>query len=102
MARLYERARAREKGESFADGFPAGSRGKLGCLPAGGGLPAEVRLLGPAEAPVFRLKDYYRYHFQLQSPSPAVLHQLLRAVVPTLRCPSGVEIMVDVDPLNML
>ena len=32
--------------------------------------PDEVRLLGPAEAPVFRLKGYYRFHFQLQSPSP--------------------------------
>ena len=35
--------------------------------PAGEPAPA---LLGPAEAPVFRLKGYYRYHFQLQSPSP--------------------------------
>jgi primosomal protein N' (replication factor Y) len=63
---------------------------------------AEVRLLGPAEAPVFRLKGYYRYHFQLQSPSPAALHQLLRLVLPTLRAPAGVELTVDVDPFNML
>jgi primosomal protein N' (replication factor Y) len=61
-----------------------------------------VRLLGPAEAPVFRLKGYHRYHFQLQSASPGTLHQLLRAVVPTLRPPNGVEVTVDIDPLNML
>jgi primosomal protein N' (replication factor Y) len=66
-------------------------------------LPApEVRLLGPAEAPVFRLKGYYRFHFQLQSPSPATLHQLLRLVLPTLRAPAGIELTVDVDPFNML
>ena len=64
--------------------------------------PPQVRLLGPAEAPVFRLKGYYRFHFQLQSPSPAALHQLLRAVLPTARAPSGVELTVDVDPLDML
>ena len=62
----------------------------------------EVRLLGPAEAPVFRLKGNYRYHFQLQSPGPATLHQILRAVLPTLRTPSGVEFTLDVDPFDML
>jgi primosomal protein N' (replication factor Y) len=63
---------------------------------------AEVRLLGPAEAPVFRLKGYFRFHFQLQSASPGALHQLLRAVLPALRTPAGVELTVDVDPFNML
>jgi primosomal protein N' (replication factor Y) len=63
---------------------------------------AEVRLLGPAEAPVFRLKGYFRFHFQLQSASPGALHQLLRAVLPALRTPTGVELTVDVDPFNML
>jgi primosomal protein N' (replication factor Y) len=63
---------------------------------------SEVRLLGPAEAPVFRLKGYYRYHFQLQSASPAILHQVLRTVLPPLRPPSGVEFTLDVDPFNML
>ena len=51
--------------------------------------------IGPAEAPVFRLKGYYRYHFQLQSPSPGALHKVLRAVLPTLSPPSGVELAVD-------
>ena len=61
-----------------------------------------LRLLGPAEAPVFRLKGYYRFHFQLQSASAAALHQLLRNVLPAVRPPAGVEFTVDVDPFNML
>ena len=60
------------------------------------------RLLGPAEAQVYRLKNYYRHHFQLQSPSPGYLHQVLRQVVPTVRLPSGVELTIDVDPQDML
>jgi len=67
-----------------------------------GGQPPEVRLLGPAEAPVFRLKGYYRFHFQLQSSSPGMLHQVLRAVLPAQRPPAGVEFTLDVDPFNML
>jgi primosomal protein N' (replication factor Y) len=65
-------------------------------------LTPEVRLLGPAEAPVFRLKGYFRFHFQLQSASPGTLHQVLRAVLPTLKPPAGVEFTLDVDPFNML
>ncbi len=68
----------------------------------GKGGPIEVRLLGPAEAPVFRLKGYYRFHFQLQSPSPGTLHQVFRAVLPTLRPPGNVEYSLDIDPYQML
>jgi primosomal protein N' (replication factor Y) len=64
--------------------------------------PADVRILGPAEAPVFRLKGYFRFHLQLQSASAGLLHQVLRDVLPRLRPPSTVEFTVDVDPLNML
>jgi primosomal protein N' (replication factor Y) len=51
---------------------------------------------------VFRLKGYHRYHFQLQAPSPGLLHHLLRAVLPLLHPPTGVEYTLDVDPFNML
>ena len=61
-----------------------------------------VRLLGPAEAPVFRLNGYYRYHFQLQSASPRLLHEVLREVLSVARPTSNVEFQVDVDPFNML
>jgi primosomal protein N' (replication factor Y) len=61
-----------------------------------------LRLLGPAEAPVYRLGGYYRFHFQLQSASPRVLHEVLREVLSVARAPSGVEFQVDVDPFNML
>jgi primosomal protein N' (replication factor Y) len=61
-----------------------------------------IRLLGPAEAPVFRLNGYYRFHFQLQSPSAAALHRVLREVLAVVRPPANVETGVDVDPFNML
>ncbi|HEY1377572.1 MAG TPA: primosomal protein N', partial [Gemmataceae bacterium] len=57
---------------------------------------AAIRLLGPAEAPVFRLNGYYRFHFQLQSPSAAQLHRVLRDVLAVVRPPAGVEFQIDV------
>jgi primosomal protein N' (replication factor Y) len=98
LARLIIRSRNAEAAAAFADCLAAVFGRALAALPG----PTTVRLLGPAEAPVFRLKGYYRFHFQLQSPSAATLHRLLRAVLPAQRPPSGVEFTLDVDPLNML
>ena len=100
LARLIVRSREVETGAAFADTLAGAFRTALEKLPANGA--GQVRILGPAEAPVFKLKNYYRYHFQLQSGSSALLHQVLRAVIPTARTPDNVEFTLDVDPHNML
>jgi primosomal protein N' (replication factor Y) len=102
LARLIVRGKDQMVAGAFAERVAAAFHQTLPRLKASDATSADVRLLGPAEAPVFRLKGYYRFHFQLQSASAATLHGLLRAVVPTLRPPTGVEFTVDVDPLNML
>jgi primosomal protein N' (replication factor Y) len=61
-----------------------------------------LRVLGPTECPVFRLKGYYRFHCQVQSADSGVLHAVLRDVLAIAKPPSGVEFQVDVDPYNML
>ena len=98
LARLIVRSREQDNAGLFADRLADLFQAAIRKL----GRAAEVRLLGPAEAPVFRLKGYFRFHFQLQSPSPGALHDLLRAVLPAARPPSGVEFTLDVDPFNML
>jgi primosomal protein N' (replication factor Y) len=102
LARLIVRSRDQEVARSFAERLAGGFQAALGGLVASGGAAPAVRVLGPAEAPVFRLKGYYRFHFQLQSPSAGALHQLLRRVLPAARPPAGVEFTLDVDPFNML
>jgi primosomal protein N' (replication factor Y) len=100
LARLIIRGQDMVAAAEFAERAAGVFQAALKTLAAQ--LDAEVRLLGPAEAPVFRLKGHYRYHFQLQSPSPGALHKLLRGVLPTLNAPSGVELVLDVDPCHML
>jgi primosomal protein N' (replication factor Y) len=102
LARLIVRGHDRDEAGAFAERLAAAFADAKKRLAATPTPPAEVRLLGPAEAPVFRLKGYFRFHFQLQSASAAALHQLLRAVLPTVRPPNGVEFTLDVDPFNML
>ncbi len=102
LARVIVRGREQEETSTFAERMAEAFQAAQRALAESATPAAPVRLLGPAEAPVFRLKGQFRYHFQLQSASPGALHQLLRAVLPTLRPPSGVEFTVDVDPLQML
>jgi primosomal protein N' (replication factor Y) len=102
LARVIIRSRKEAAAAEFAERMAGAFRTTLGALAARARPAAPVRLLGPAEAPVFRLKGYHRFHFQLQSASAATLHEVLRSVLGTVRCPSGVEFSVDVDPFNML
>jgi primosomal protein N' (replication factor Y) len=82
------------------------SPGETPQQPGGSRLPlakhSPVRLLGPAECPVFRLNNYYRFHFQIQSADSGVLHAVLRDVLAIAKSPSGVEFQVDIDPFSML
>jgi primosomal protein N' (replication factor Y) len=64
--------------------------------------PPGVRLLGPAPAPVLKIRHLYRFHLQLRSASAKPLQALLHAVPPRYPAPSGVELAIDVDPVSML
>jgi primosomal protein N' (replication factor Y) len=63
-----------------------------------------VRVLGPAVAPIMRLKRDYRYHFVLKSPSREKLNSTLRAM---LACATAqkiprTQVIVDVDALWLM
>ena len=102
MARLIIRGRDQAAAGDFAERMAGAFNAALASLAQSGKQLTDVRVLGPAEAPVFRLKNFYRFHFQVQSPSPGSLHQLLRHVLPVVKPPSGVEYALDIDPQNML
>lgn len=112
MARLIVRSEKEEAAAQFAETLAGAFRAAIARLTAasprpepslpGAVPPPPVRLLGPAECPVFRLNNYYRFHFQVQSESSAVLHDVLRTVLRMVKVPSAVEFQVDIDPYSML
>src|SRR5205823_9089384 len=75
LARLIVRSREQDAAANFAERLAGSFQTALQALRTRDATSADIRLLGPAEAPVFRLKNYYRFHFQLQSASAAALHQ---------------------------
>ena len=66
-----------------------------------GSQPSRVRILGPAPAPVAKLKNHFRHHFLLASREVDTARQLWTQAVDKLPQHSGVEFAVDVDPLDM-
>jgi primosomal protein N' (replication factor Y) len=61
-------------------------------------------VLGPAVAPILRLKRDYRYHFILKSPSREKLNTTLRAmlVYATQQKIPRTQVIVDVDALWLM
>jgi len=63
-----------------------------------------VRVLGPAAAPIMRLKRDYRYHFVLKSPSREKLNTTLRAMLAyaSQQKIPRTQVIVDVDALWLM
>jgi len=64
----------------------------------GGGT---VSVLGPAEAPLYKVKGRYRWQLLLKGPDTAPLHALAEQILVHGRNP-GLRIKVDVDPVNFM
>jgi primosomal protein N' (replication factor Y) len=63
-----------------------------------------VRVLGPAPAPIIRLKQDYRYHFILKSPSREKLNNLLRTMLAyaAMEKIPRTQLIVDVDAVWLM
>ena len=63
-----------------------------------------IRVLGPAAAPILRLKNDYRYHLVLKSPSREKLNGLLRAMLKYAASEKipRTQVIVDVDALWLM
>lgn len=61
---------------------------------------ASMRLLGPAPAPLARVRDRYRWRLLLQG--PRVDHALVKGWVEGVALPKGVRVVVDVDPVSFM
>ncbi|MGA9901264.1 MAG: primosomal protein N' [Terriglobales bacterium] len=63
-----------------------------------------IRVLGPAAAPITRLKRDYRYHFILKSPSREKMNALLRAMLAeaAARKIPRTQVIVDVDAVWLM
>ena len=98
MVRIIIRARDEKAADDYANRFAAACK-----LAQESSTPKKnLKILGPAVAPVSRLNDYHRRHILILSPDSRYLHAVTRAALASCRPDGGAEIAVDVDPGNML
>ncbi len=65
-------------------------------------VPDDWDVLGPAPAPIARLKERHRWHVLLKSPPDAHTAPVVAPVIASVRMPDGVVVVVDVDPVDLV
>ncbi len=66
------------------------------------GAASPVRTLGPAPAPMAKLRGNYRYHLQAQCLDADELRRFVRELRKTLTPPAEVQWVADLDPWDMM
>ena len=58
------------------------------------------QILGPVNAPLFRLKKKFRIRFLIRGPKSMKMQSSLAKIIPKYKFSSGIKLSVDVDPIN--
>ena len=58
------------------------------------------KILGPVEAPIFRIKKKYRYRILIRAKKDLSLQQKLQNALDAFKIQPGIKLTVDVDPIN--
>ena len=64
---------------------------------------SEIEILGPAAAPIAKLRNQFRYHLLIKCAQPKILNQFVRRSLGDSKwIIKQVKVGVDIDPLNLL
>lgn len=63
---------------------------------------AQMKILGPAPAPIYKLRDFFRFQIHIHLPERAVMADILRKIQEDFSAADGVQWVIDLDPVSML
>jgi primosomal protein N' (replication factor Y) (superfamily II helicase) len=62
-----------------------------------------IEILGPAEAPLSKLRGQFRFHLLIKSPQASVANPFSKQLLGDQEwVPNGVRILIDIDPMSLL
>lgn len=64
-------------------------------------MPADVEVIGPAPAPLARLRSLYRRHVVLRAPAGAPIEEYIARALAGLNTSQKSGLVVDIDPMSM-
>ncbi len=97
MLRFVFRGPDENATKQFADTFADKLRGVLEQM-----KQCKFRLLGPAPAPLAKLRSFYRFHLHLHLDSDELMRTVLTQTITGLKTPDTIQWIVDIEPLDML
>tara|TARA_B100001250_G_scaffold404819_1_gene421336 strand:- start:1 stop:1956 length:1956 start_codon:yes stop_codon:yes gene_type:complete len=59
-----------------------------------------VKILGPVEAPIYKINRKYRQRILIRSKKTSKIQRNLRDMIDRYKLPSGIKLTVDVDPIS--
>ena len=62
----------------------------------------QMRVLGPSPAPLYKIKNRYRFQILVKAPSHAILQAFLDLFLDKLKAPSFIRLKTDRDPVSMM
>lgn len=66
-----------------------------------GSMFPDLKILGPAPAPISRVKKFYRFHLQLYFPPDVPLGELGNRIRESLQPGKDADFVIDVDPVDL-
>ena len=60
----------------------------------------EGNVLGPVNAPIFRLKRKFRFRLLIRGNKSMKVQNSIAKIIPNYKFPAGIKLSVDVDPIN--
>ncbi len=64
---------------------------------------ADLQFLGPAPAPLLKLRNKYRHQMLIKAPQPQIIRGFLQQLLEGQKwLPPGTKVQIDIDPMNML
>ncbi|MFT5299656.1 MAG: primosomal protein N' (replication factor Y) [Mariniblastus sp.] len=96
QARIVVRGEIQSKAEQMADHIADEIQSASEIL------ASDVAVLGPAPAPVEKLRGKFRFHMLLSSGTPGELQNVIRRAQTTIKSIDDVQWIVDIDPQDMM
>ena len=62
----------------------------------------DVRVLGPAPAPIARIRNRYRLRFLVKAGKQAKVQQFIALWLSKIKIPSHIRVVIDIDPYSFL
>jgi primosomal protein N' (replication factor Y) len=64
--------------------------------------PKNIKVFGPAPAPIFLLRGRTRWRFLLKAPSEKSLNHAIKSWIFSQKIPKNIKIQIDIDPVSFL